>query len=53
MYYVIPNQNILLFIKETEWKIKNRNKNIDTKIKEFFDDFYVKLLNECREFLSG
>ena len=40
MYYVIPNQNILLFIKEAEWRIKNRNKNIDAKIKEFFNDFY-------------
>ena len=41
IYYVIPNLNILLFVKEVEWRIKNRNKNIDEKIKEFFDEFYV------------
>ena len=41
IYYVIPNINILLFIKKKEWRIKNRNKNIDEKIKEFFDEFYV------------
>ena len=41
IYYVIPNLNILLFVKEAEWRIKNRNKNIDEKIKEFFDEFYV------------
>ena len=41
IHYVIPNQNIYLFVKEAEWRIKNRNKNIDAKIKVFFDDFNV------------
>jgi len=41
IYYEITNQNLLLLIKEAEWRIKNRNKNNDGKIKEFFENFYV------------
>ena len=41
IYYIIPNQNILLLLCEPEFRIKNKNKNLESKIKEFFDCFDV------------
>ena len=39
IYYIIPNLNILLFLREAEFRIKNNNKNLEINIKQFFDCF--------------
>ena len=36
IYYIIPNRNILLFLREAEFRIKNNDKNLESKIKQFF-----------------
>ena len=41
-YYIIPHQNLLLYLREAEWRIKNKGKILDEKIKEFF---------VCRDFV--
>ena len=41
IYYVIPKKNLLYFIREGEWRIKNKNKTLAEKIDEFFQDYYL------------
>ena len=52
----MPNKNILLFLSDDEFRIKNKNKNLDNSIKEFFncfdvifgmndEDFYSEIIN--------
>ena len=36
-YYVIPSKHLLHFVREAEIKFKNRDKNNEGKIKEFFE----------------
>ena len=38
-YNVIPSKNIIHFIKEAEYKYNIRDKDFDTKIKDFFECF--------------
>jgi hypothetical protein len=39
IYYVIPSKNFFYFLKEAEWRVKNKNKHLDNKISEFFDNW--------------
>ena len=39
IYYIIPHQNFILFLRETEWRLTNRNKRINEKINEFFENW--------------
>ena len=39
MYYIIPFKNFGLFLREAEWRIKN--KNINEKISELFEEWYL------------
>ena len=41
LYYIIPHKNFILYLREAEWRIKNKDKNINAKIKEFFDYYYT------------
>ena len=41
IYYIIPHQNFLLYLREAEWRIKNKSKSLGEKIKEFFDCWSV------------
>ena len=38
VYYIIPFKNFGLFLREAEWRIKNKNKKIKKKISEFFEE---------------
>ena len=39
VYHSIPHSNFMKFVRESEFKIKIRNKNYDEKILYFFDAF--------------
>ena len=41
MYYIIPFKNFGLFLWEVEWRIKKKNKNINEKISELFEEWYL------------
>ena len=41
IYYVIPKKNLLYFIREGEWRLRNKNKTLAEKIDEFFQDYYL------------
>jgi len=43
IYNVIPKKNLLYFIREGEWRIKNKNKTFAEKIDEFFQDYYFNI----------
>ena len=36
IYYIIPHQNFILYLREAEWRVKNKNKTLDEKIASFF-----------------
>ena len=36
IYYIIPHENFILYLREAEWRIKNKTKNLVEKIDEFF-----------------
>ena len=36
IYYIIPHKNFLFYLREAEWRIKNKRRTLDEKIKEFF-----------------
>lgn len=44
IYHIIPNKNIMKFIREAEYKYINRTNNYDEKIKDFFD--CIKLIKD-------
>ena len=39
IYYIIPNKHILLFLREAEFRLKNKSKNLESKITQFFACF--------------
>ena len=47
IYYIISSKNLLHFIREAEFKIKNRDKNKEGKINKFFGCW--NLLNNLSE----
>ena len=55
IYYIIAHRNFPLYLREAEWRQKNKDKNTKDKIKSFFDcwnqicdideeNFYIWLL---------
>lgn len=46
-YHVIPGKYFISFLREAEWKIKNKNKSYDSFIQEFFDCYeYINNLSD-------
>ena len=41
IYNMIPSRNFISFLRESEWRIKNRSKNWEDKIKEFFSCYQL------------
>ena len=52
IYYIIPHQNFLLYLRETEWRIKNKDKNLEGKIKEFFSCWTLVYDMDTSDFIS-
>ena len=52
LYYIIPHKNFILYLREAEWRIKDKDKNINAKIKEFFDCYYTISDMEASDFVS-
>ena len=41
IYNMIPSRNFISFLRESEWRNKNRSKNREDKIKEFFSCYQL------------
>jgi len=48
-YYIIPSKNFMSYLREAEFKIKNKNKSSDEKLKEFFSCF--KCINDTKDII--
>ena len=48
-YHIIPSNYFIHFLREAEWKIKNKNKSYKLLIKEFFDCF--KYINDLSDII--
>ncbi len=52
-YHVIPTKNIIHFIREAEFKFKNREKNYIDMLKEFFSCYdYIENV-EANQFMPS
>ena len=49
IYYIIPHQNFIYYLREAEWRIKNKAKTIEEKISEFFKCWSV--INEMEDYV--
>ena len=52
IYYIIPHQNFLFYLREAEWRIKNKSKNFEEKIKEFFACWTLVYEMDASDFVS-
>ena len=52
IYYIIPHQNFLFYLRDAEWRIKNKTKNLEEKIKEFFACWTLTYNMDPSDFIS-
>ena len=52
IYYIIPHQNFLFYLREAEWRIKNKSKNLEEKIKELFACWTLVYEMDVSDFVS-
>ena len=53
IYYIIPYNTFILFLREAEWLVKNRDKSLNQKIKEFFENCNLIYDMPSEIFISG
>ena len=48
----MPHQNFILFLREAEWRLKNRAKSLNQKINEFFENWNLVYDMPSENFIS-